>query len=237
MVSTALPLNTLIALGLGLLPSIVWMIFFLQEDRLKPEPRHLLVNVFLVGAVMIVPAYLIQLGFNKYVGPLIGIREYTLVSFLLLGGLEEILKFLAAYFTIHKKREFDEPIDAMIYMITAALGFAAVEDISSALSGIGKTGELGTLPAVTLRFIGATLLHALASGTIGYFWGKALATVKHDFLKQISKGLILATLLHAIFNYLILRTGPAGWAIIFLIFVAFFIFQDFEKLKHKQIQT
>lgn len=236
MVGTSSILNTFVALGLGLLPSIIWLVFFLQEDRLRPEPRGLLIKVFLIGALMIIPAFLIQ----KYLGPLFGVYErsqYNFALFLVFGGIEEILKFFAAYFAIHKKREFDEPLDAMIYMITAALGFAAVEDISSALSGTNQAGGLGTLPAVTLRFIGATLLHALASGTVGYFWGKSMATKKHDFYKLISIGLVLATLLHAIFNYLILKTGPAGWAILFLIFVAFFIFQDFEKLKHKTIQS
>lgn len=229
--------NTFLALGLGLLPSIVWLVFFLQEDRLRPEPRKLIVSVFLAGAVIIIPAFLLQLFFNKYAGSLIGVKEYTFISFIILGGIEEVLKFSAAYFTIRKKKEFDEPIDAMIYMITAALGFAAVEDISSALSGINQIGETSTISAITLRFVGATLLHALSSGTIGYFWGKAMAVRKHQYLKLIGGGLLLAILLHAIFNYLILKTGPTGWAILFLVFVAFFIFQDFEKLKHKTIES
>ena len=228
--------NTFLALALGLLPSIIWLVFFLQEDRLRPEPRGLIIKVFLIGALMIIPAFL----FQKYLGPLMGIydrSQYNFSLFLVFGGIEEILKFLAAYFVVRKKKEFDEPIDAMVYMITAALGFAAVEDISSALTGVNQVGEFSTLPAVTLRFIGATLLHALASGTVGYFWGKAMAKTKHHYLKLVLWGIALATLLHATFNYLILKTGPAGWAILFLIFVAFFIFQDFEKLKHKTIES
>lgn len=226
--------NTLTVLSLGLLPSIIWLIFFLQEDRLKPEPKQLIFYTFFLGSFSVLVAYGFQVFFNSYLAPQIGIREYTFPSFLFLGGIEEILKFGVVYIMISKRKEFDEPIDAMIYMMTAALGFSAVEDIASVL-GADELKEFGsTLPTITLRFIGATLLHALASGTTGYYWGKALIR-KKDYIKLIGFGLILAILLHAIFNYLIMETGPAGWAIIFLIFVAFFIFQDFEKLKHKTI--
>jgi RsiW-degrading membrane proteinase PrsW (M82 family) len=222
--------NILTVLGLGLLPSIIWLIFFLQQDRLKPEPKKLILYVFLLGSFSVFIVYGLQVFFNTFIGPQINIKEYTFLSFLFLGGIEEVLKFAIVYGAIRQRKEFDEPIDAMIYMITAALGFSAVEDIASVISD-SALREFGAISTLALRFIGATLLHALASGIVGYYWGKAIVR-KKDYSKLIVFGLFLATLLHATFNYLIMKTGPASWGIIFLVFAAFFIFQDFEKLKH-----
>ena len=42
---------------------------------------------------------------------------------------EEVAKYLIIKIRILRDPEFDEPIDAMIYMIIAGLGFAALENI------------------------------------------------------------------------------------------------------------
>ena len=136
---------------------------------------------------------------------------------------------------VRKSRFFDEPIDAMIYMITAALGFAMVENIAVALS---TSNIQEAISAMTLRFVGATLLHVLTSGIIGYYWAKSLI-LKNQFLvigrwPLIIKGLILASLLHMIFNYLILvsKEQILIYPTIFLIIIALFLFWDFEKIKN-----
>mgnify|MGYP001585043458 FL=1 len=83
-----------------------------------------------------------------------------------------------------------------------------------------------------LRFVGATLLHTLASGFVGYEWGRAIVK-KEKPAPYLALGVIGATLLHTIFNYLIIKSGPVTLPLIFLIFLAPFILQDFEKLKHE----
>jgi len=112
----------------------------------------------------------------------------------------------------------------MIYMITAALGFAAVENIAAAYNN--------SLPVIlettTLRFFGATLLHTLCSGLVGYYWAKSILS---DSKNKLIFGLSLAALLHAIFNYLIIKYEPVIVPTIFLIIFALFILHDFEKLK------
>ena len=161
------------------------------------------------------------------------IEEYAYYSFFAFGFIEEILKFLAAYLVVRKSRFFDEPIDAMIYMITAALGFAMVENIAVALNASNIQEAIG---AMTLRFVGATLLHALTSGIVGYYWAKGIIaknTGRGSLSLVIVKGLIIASLLHMIFNYLILisKEQILIYPTIFLIIIALFIFWDFERLK------
>lgn len=221
---------------LGLLPSFAWLIFFLRED-VHSEPKKMIARVFMVGAL----AAFFAVGFQfllKNILQSFQINEYHPISFSLFGFIEEILKFLAAYLVVRKSKFFDEPIDAMIYMITAALGFAMVENLALMLSIKVLSEAFGI---IILRFVGATLLHALSSALVGYYWAKGLLEIRNclpagDLPKgeklEIAKGIILATLLHTIFNYLIIISKEVIiYPIIFLTIAALFIFWDFEKVK------
>jgi uncharacterized membrane protein len=45
---------------------------------------------------------------------------------------------------------------------------------------------------------------------------------------------LIASLLHSVFNYLILTTGPATWALAFVVIIAFFVLIDFEELRTEE---
>lgn len=205
---------------LGLLPSFAWLIFFLKED-VHPEPKKMIAKVFMAGALTTIFVAAIQFSLQK-------IFVSFSASFFVFAIIEETFKFLAAYLIIKKSRFFNEPVDAMIYMITAALGFAIVENIAVALSTSNIQEAIG---AMTLRFIGATLLHALTSGIVGYYWAKSLIVHRSSFIVY---GIIYASLLHMIFNYLILisKEQILIYPTIFLIIVALLVFWDFEKIKN-----
>ena len=125
--------------------------------------------------------------------------------------------------------EFDEPIDAMLYMIIAALGFSAMENIL-ALFPFKETVEL--FSASWVRFISATFLHALTSALIGYFMALSFFNAKNR-LKLISMGLILAVILHGLYNFLIMMEGTLSilGPIILLVASAIFISYAFKKVK------
>ncbi len=226
---------------LGLLPSFAWLIFFLRED-VHPEPKKMIARAFIAGALVTFVAVGLQLLFRNILQSF-QVNEYHLISFSLFGFIEEALKFFAAYLMVRKSRFFDEPIDAMIYMITAALGFAMVENIAVMSKAETLSEAFGI---ITLRFVGATLLHALSSGIVGYYWAKGiilnrqakpelgpvcyLGNVPAKLL--IFKGIVFATLLHTTFNCLILISKEVIiYPTIFLIITALFIFWDFEKVK------
>ena len=208
---------------LGLLPSFAWLIFYLEEDP-HPEPKPLIFETFLAGALITFIVLGFQTVFNDWAGGF-GIAQYGLLSFLVLSAIEEIFKFGAARLVIDKHaKDFDEPVDAMIYLVVAALGFAAVENIAAA----AKAQEI-VFETATLRFIGATLLHTLSSGLFGYYWAKSILERNPA---RLFTGFALAILLHTVFNYLILRYEPVVIPTTFLIIAALFILYDFEKLKH-----
>lgn len=203
---------------LGLLPAVLWLFFFLREDAAHPEPKRMIVYAFLGGAlaagVSVVPEFYLQKYFPapadipSYISPLLG--PFALI--------EEVVKFLIVYLIVRRSVYFDEKVDAMIYMITAGLGFAAVENI------LNLIGAEAVFQIFALRSIGATLLHALASGILGFYWARG----------YLISGIIMAALLHWGFNYFILLYQNIEiYTTGLLLLAAIFLFHDFEILKTK----
>jgi protease PrsW len=128
---------------------------------------------------------------------------------------EEFLKYLAASKIAMNKPSFDEPIDAIIYMITAALGFASLENVLFSIKSFLSTGLVFGFITSNLRFIGATLLHTACSAVVGasiafcFFHGE-----KRKY--NVAGGIILATILHFVFNYFIINSGGENIIKIFL---------------------
>ncbi len=230
-------LMLIIALVCGLLPGFAWLVFYLGEET-HAEPKRLIAFTFVAG--MAFGFFTVALE-NIFTGWTTGNVSLQTLSFLpLLGSLfglaviEEVMKFAAAHFAINRNPNFSEPVDAMIYMIVAALGFATLENIG-AVSGIAPSAELipVVLQTVSLRFVGATLLHTLTSGTVGYYWARGI--VKGKTGRYLTFGLALAAILHTTFNYLILTYGGAVYSVVFLIIIGFFVLNDFEKIKAQPI--
>ncbi len=222
----------IISLVFGLLPGFAWMIFYLGEET-HPEPKRLIAFTFVVGIAFGFFTVAIENLFSGWMTG-IGFAMLSLLSLFGLAIIEETMKFTAAHFAISRNHDGSEPVDAMIYMIVAALGFATLENIG-AIAGL--TPQAAIIPAVletvSLRFVGATLLHALTSGVVGYYWARGIITGK--IMRYVLLGLAIAAVLHTTFNYLILTYGGAVYSVIFLIIVGFFVLNDFEKIKSKAI--
>ena len=152
---------------------------------------------------------------------------------------EEILKYLASYISALRNKAMDEPIDPMIYLITTALGFAALENTLFLINSISNGHILGGIITGNMRFIGATPLHTISSGIVGV--SMALTFYKSRFAKKMSLffGLILAIVLHTIFNFFIMGTSDNGifWvfsAVWVLIILLIMIFEKVKSIRRKQ---
>ncbi|MEK7554831.1 MAG: PrsW family glutamic-type intramembrane protease [Patescibacteria group bacterium] len=229
-----LALTPIFLILLGLIPSVTWLFFYLHEDMKHPKPILAVLLTFLVGCAVTFLVLPVEIFANEWFIR-IGFPLYTIGSFLVLAAIEEVFKFFGAFVSIGQSRWFQEPMDAMIYAITVALGFAAVENIASLFKASdGSFLNIDVIESLILRFVGATLLHSLAGGIAGYYWGKSFFKPAFKW-GYIAFGLILVTALHAVFNRLIIDEGrfggPAGLAIVFVSFVMFFVLSDFEKFK------
>jgi RsiW-degrading membrane proteinase PrsW (M82 family) len=197
-----------VALLGGVLPALLWLAFWLLEDRCEPEPKRYITLTFAAGALMVFVALQLERSAQLY-------WSGTALLFVW-AAIEETLKFGAAYLVALRTRVLDEPLDAIIYMITVALGFSALENVLFLRTPLLEGDILRTIITGDLRFIGATLLHTLSSATIGI--ALALAFYKSAAQKRLYAlgGVILAILLHTLFNFFILGAGGGATFWIFL---------------------
>ncbi|KKT17440.1 MAG: hypothetical protein A2654_03000 [Candidatus Nealsonbacteria bacterium RIFCSPHIGHO2_01_FULL_43_31] len=218
----------------GLAPSIIWLLFFLKKDKL-PESKRMILRIFFLGMLATIPTALLELGFFETVGalhlpPLLFALIY---AFLGIGFIEEMLKYLVVKKTVLQHREFDEPVDVMLYMIIAALGFAAFENLLILLPMNANFQFFEAAFVSIFRFIGATFLHALCSGLIGYYLALSFYQTKNR-LRLTIKGILIATLLHGLYDFSIMKVeGSFKFMIPITILMGLIIFITigFQKVK------
>ncbi len=212
----------------GVLPAFLWLVFWLKEDSLHPEPKKMIFLTFVFGmAVVPFAAALQHLLINSENGAVI----LSLFAIFWISLTEEILKYAAAFFSSLRTKHFDEPIDGPIYLITAALGFSALENILYIAQQIDFLQD--AILVGILRFIGSTLLHVIASALIGI--AIAFSFYKSKVLKSIYVlvGIIGAVALHSVFNFLIIQDSGILTLLAFVgvwVFVIILIVL-FEKIK------
>ncbi|MBL8157981.1 PrsW family intramembrane metalloprotease [bacterium] len=189
-----------IAIAGGIFPALAWLWFWLKEDSRNPEPRRLIALAFITGMLTV----MIVIPIQKFVA---GYLVTQTAIFAAWSTIEEFTKYIMAWLLVLHRRENDEPVDAVIYMVAVALGFAGLENALFLLSPLAGDTVMQTVMTGNLRFIGATLLHVFSSATVGIFL--AFSFYRSRLTKEwyAACGVILASLLHIGFNFLILNTA------------------------------
>ncbi|MBI2054357.1 MAG: PrsW family intramembrane metalloprotease [Candidatus Staskawiczbacteria bacterium] len=224
----------------GILPSLTWLSYYLRKD-VHPESNRNIIMVFLWGAMATAPVFFIQIGAAYLLERVESFLPPFVVSlifwFLIISFTEEFFKYLVIKKKIINNKELDEPLDIMLYMIISALGFAALENILYLISPPGNLSFqalMGRTMAISfLRFIGATFLHTLCSGLLGYFLAVSFCETKRKTVIFLV-GLFLATLLHGLYDFSIMTLELPIKVIIplaILVILAIFMISWFEKLK------
>jgi RsiW-degrading membrane proteinase PrsW (M82 family) len=155
----------LAALIVGLIPSLLWLFFWLHEDSAHTGPRWVLGLCFCAGMIMTLVCIPIEQWLQGFAGT--ESMKYTLWA-----ATEELCKFIAVAVIALHGRWNEEPIDAMIYCIAVALGFAALENTLFVMNPMTHGGVLAlSIIHGNLRSVGATLVHVVSSATIGFALG------------------------------------------------------------------
>ena len=155
----------------------------------------MVLRIFLWGMLITLPAIFIERGVFSVFKELN--LPYFFYIFLGIAGTEEILKYLVVKERVLNNPEFDEPLDAMLYMVIAALGFAGLENILILFSSPFNFFEMFFISV--LRFVGAVFLHTLCSGSFGYFLSLSFFEAKNR-TKLFIAGILIAILSHGFFN-------------------------------------
>lgn len=222
----------------GLAPSIIWLLFYLRKD-VHPESNQVVIKIFFFGMLAALPAIFLEIGTFQFLAKLnLPLIYLTLLNtFLGVALIEEMMKFLVVKEKVLDSAEFDEPIDAMLYMIIAALGFAASENILILL-GLGSNFLLPQILEISvLRFLGATFLHTLCSGLVGYFLALAIFENKKR-TRLISLGLLISIALHGFYNFSIMEVKwPLKFLIPLTILIGLAIFLTFGSKKLEKMKS
>jgi RsiW-degrading membrane proteinase PrsW (M82 family) len=193
----------------------------------------MVIKIFIYGMAVTLPVALIECGFIELLKKIDLSPTVMLAIYFLLGValVEEVAKYLIIKIRILRDPEFDEPIDAMIYMIIAGLGFAALENILVLF--VLKQPDLieKTILTLTGRFIGATFLHALCSANIGFFLALSLIKKKRNLL-YLAVGLFVSIILHGVYNLAITIEGWSKTIIVITMLSGLFllVWYEFKKV-------
>ena len=178
-----------------ILPSILIILFFVKSDRF-PEPTSEIIKVFFYGILLCIPAFYINTALDEIYSNT-NISKALIRSFLSAAPVEEVLKFTVLYSLVYKMKDFNEPIDAIVYGVAVSLGFATLENIYYVyvLSDYFGTTSQGL---AILRSFSAIPAHGIFGATMGYFF------MKYTFIKRennLALCMIVPILLHGAYNY------------------------------------
>jgi RsiW-degrading membrane proteinase PrsW (M82 family) len=168
-------LGPLLAALMAGIPACFWLGFFYLMDRHEPEPKQLVIGVAVLGALIAGPLA----DFVQYQAvPPVALEAHGLSAFafdrviyaVLIAGLaQETCKYAVVRYTVYMSREFDEPMDGIVYMMACGTGFAVWINYHR-LSDQGHQVYLSTGAA---QAVVTTLAHASFAGALGYVMGRA----------------------------------------------------------------
>jgi RsiW-degrading membrane proteinase PrsW (M82 family) len=227
--AAALPPRWGLAAACALLPlviSLAWLAFVRRFDRARPEPLWLVLATFALGALSVVPAGLVEYALAAATpwldpslaslgGQLWALPLAMAVSAAVVGVAEEGAKLLAVWALAWRRKEFDEPVDGIIYACAAALGFAAAENVRYFAFG-RMSGSV-----IAMRGFFTVPAHMFFSALWGYALGQTLVSRRNRVLGFAA----LAALAHGLFDALLSTSGAqlAATLLILGLAVAFIV--------------
>ncbi|MFQ6106349.1 MAG: PrsW family intramembrane metalloprotease [Thermoplasmata archaeon] len=189
------------------IPPVIYVIWIRRSERYEREPWKQVAKVFIWGAIVAVIISLILSSLIIYIlGETIQ-REYYwlrpespmwigLLFSVIAPMVEEFSKGMGVYIA---RDTITEPEDGMVYGGASGLGFAATENLLYGLAAYLLIEDFrASIILILVRSISSALLHASASGVMGYGVGRSLLFAKVSVLPYY----LLAVFMHGVFNYL-----------------------------------
>jgi RsiW-degrading membrane proteinase PrsW (M82 family) len=180
---------------LALVPAILWLVFFYQQDRLEPEPVGHVARMFVIGLALAggiglpLTDQLFQVQDWIYAADPI---TTFLASVFVIGAVEAFMIYATVRFFMFDSPEFDERTDGVIYGTAAGLGYATALNLAFILSNGGSALGSGEVFVAEVA-----LAHAAIGGLLGYFLGRA--KLEQDPIWWLPLGVVIAALLNGLF--------------------------------------
>ena len=180
------------AIAAAVFPALLLLWYFHSRD-VHPEPSRVVWTTFILGICTI--PFILMFGL-PVMHSLEAIRSpfgYGLADAFLCAALpEELFKFLVLYFYSARHKEFNEPMDGIVYGVAASLGFATLENVLY----VGSGG----MGVALLRALTAVPGHAFTGAVMGYYVGRARFAPAGE-PRQLWLALLVPMLLHGLYDF------------------------------------
>jgi protease PrsW len=180
---------------LALVPALLWLVFFYAQDRFEPEPKRYVLGVALIGALLAaaigIPVVRNLYRVQDWLGYSLGV--YLLGSVLVVGYVQEFLKYAAVRYSVYLLPEFDERMDGVLYGTAAGLGYATMLNFRYVIDSGGVDLGVGIV-----RIVVTALAQASFAGISGYFLGRA--KFEDEPVWWLPLGVSIAAVLNGVFT-------------------------------------
>lgn len=187
---------------LAILPGIIISVYIYWRDRHSPEPHFNLIKTFIVGGIATYPA----IKMEEYGIQVLGILpsedgwDTFWFAFGVIAFSEEAAKLWFLRVFIVPRKDFNEPMDGIVYAVMLGMGFATWENI---LYVIYRNGGA---EVALMRMFTAVPAHAAFAMLMGYFVGLSrFAASWRLSVLYLVLGLIVPLLVHGVYDFFIFQ--------------------------------
>lgn len=233
----------IILAGIIFLLSVVWALFFYLQDRREPEPLLHITISFIAGmaAASLVAIPLLNIIFQVQQWIYSSLFLFILGSLFITAFMVNFLFYIVIRYGFYPLKEFDEPVDGMVYGAIIGVGFALVKSLHYLYSQPEFT-------LFTIAYIATTniLIYSGIGSIIGYAIGNAKFKRKNiegaSFIGVIVGMIVLGTY-HLLSEYIFLSgSSHAFWLSFFLtmvyaLLILLFCFWKMRKLTEKDLHA
>ncbi len=194
------------------LPSIIIIILLLRADKARPEPIGLIGRSVFYGFLASIPAVIIELFLDSFLGLYPGLLGIALKSFIIAALVEEGLKYFFLNRYLYYNPAFNEVMDGIVYAACVSLGFAFAENLLYGMDG----GWVLLMRAFT-----AVPMHAAATGIMG-FWLGLSKTMQEPVQANAAKrkGFYYALVIHGAYDFFLFMGSTFALGALVVLFLA-----------------
>lgn len=225
----------IIGILLAIIPAIV--ILYFTINKYGPVHLYSFLICLALGMLSTLPAF--QVERLEFLFPASTRGEgwsLFFIAFVFVGLGEELIKFLMLFAFAYYFKKIKTIGSGIMYAMVIGMGFALVENVFYAY--------IYPISTVAVRSFTAVPAHGIFAIITGYFLGMGFSKKQLDFA-LIFRGLLFATLLHGIYDWLILQhyaewlTGVAIAVLALGIFYSILLIKKadlIEKIENSEIQ-
>ncbi len=184
----------------AIIPSLILMTWFHRRDRNR-EPLKVLWGTAGLGVLSVIPVLIVVSTYGKLIHSIEAPWTNGIMTAFFSAAIpEEFFKFLVLFLFAARLRDFDEPMDGVVYGVAASLGFATIENVLYVSQG-------GWVVAA-MRAVSSVPAHALFGAVMGVFVGRSkFQPARRNW--YLGQALFWPILLHGLYDAPLLASRAA----------------------------